>query len=115
MNLVVNARDAMEDGGRLDISLTVEPGDPRSVAVLSLSDTGTGIPEGVQEHVFEPFFSTKGTEQGSGLGLSTVHGIVSQAGGEIALSSRVGEGTTITLRLPTIEGVAETRAASERP
>jgi CheY-like chemotaxis protein len=70
--------------------------------VLSVSDTGSGIPAEVQSHIFEPFFTTKGAGKGTGLGLSTVYGIVKQAGGDVRLTSEMGRGTTFTIYLPRI-------------
>jgi signal transduction histidine kinase/CheY-like chemotaxis protein len=111
MNLAVNARDAMPDGGHLVIEtansvLTSEfsigeLGAPAGEYVtLSVSDTGTGISEETQAHVFEPFFTTKPTGQGTGLGLATVYGIVKQSGGDIRLRSELGGGTTFIIYLP---------------
>jgi len=96
-NLAVNARDAMHDGGRLEIAVAVAP-DGRE-AVLSVADTGCGMDAETAARVFEPFFTTKG-EDGSGLGLSTVHGIVSQSGGRIELDSSLGRGSTFSIHLP---------------
>ena len=84
-NLCANARDAMPGGGQLTIGTELRPG----TAVLIVSDTGSGMDPQTLEHAFEPFFSTKG-ERGTGLGLATVHGIVSQGGGRIEVASRVG-------------------------
>jgi PAS domain S-box-containing protein len=111
LNLAINARDAMRDGGGLDIrtrNLVVEPGEtpphpelgPGSYAVLSVSDTGSGIELGIVERIFEPFFTTKSVGEGTGLGLSTVHGIVSQSGGTIWVESDPGVGATFTICLP---------------
>ncbi len=94
-NLCANARDAMPGGGQLTIGTELRPG----TAVLIVSDTGSGMDPQTLEHAFEPFFSTKG-ERGTGLGLATVHGIVSQGGGRIEVASRVGSGTTFTVLLP---------------
>lgn len=111
MNLAVNARDAMPKGGRITITincieLTVE--DWRSVHGLApgryvelvFEDTGAGMPEEVQSRIFEPFFTTKGEGEGTGLGLSTVFGIVQQAGGQIGVNSQVGHGTQFRLLFP---------------
>jgi PAS domain S-box-containing protein len=94
-NLCANARDAMPGGGPLTIRTELRPG----TAVLLVSDAGVGMGSEILEHAFEPFFSTKG-ERGTGLGLATVHGLVSQAGGHIEVASRVGSGTTFTISLP---------------
>jgi CheY-like chemotaxis protein len=124
VNLAVNARDAMPLGGRLAIDiaatqldaefarsqLSLEPG-PH--VVVAVSDTGDGIDAETQRHIFEPFFTTKSLEQGTGLGLSTVFGIVQQSGGSISVYSEPGHGTTIKVYLPRTEGVptAEPRRA----
>jgi CheY-like chemotaxis protein len=114
MNLAVNARDAMPDGGHLVIETSNnvltseysigELGAPAGEYVtLSVSDTGTGISEATQAHVFEPFFTTKPTGQGTGLGLATVYGIVKQSGGDIRLRSELGGGTTFVIYLPRLQ------------
>ena len=100
VNMIVNAIDAMPDGGDLTArSRVVEDEDSRSVE-FEVSDTGCGIPEGNIEHVFDPFFTTKPTGMGTGLGLAIAYGIVAEHGGQIGVSSEVGRGTTITVRLP---------------
>ena len=108
VNLVVNARDAISDSGRVQLRLyachlaagTVAQLPAGDYALLEVEDTGTGMPPEVQAHIFEPYFTTKGRLQGSGLGLATVHAIVSQARGEIAVASAVGRGTTFRIYLP---------------
>ena len=115
MNLVVNARDAMPDGGRLAIRTevrNVEAGhveghegvEPGAFVAIVVRDTGVGMSRDVVERVFEPFFTTKGVGQGTGLGLSTVYGIVAQSGGFIDLDSAEGRGTTFTVYLPVHAG-----------
>jgi len=111
VNLAVNARDAMPDGGRLAVRVqNVTAADcarypykamPAADYVLvEVSDTGTGIPPEIIDKIFEPFFSTKEVGKGTGLGLSTVYGIVKQTGGFIFLESEVGRGTTFRIFLP---------------
>ncbi len=97
LNLAANARDAMPFGGRFQVSCREIAGD---LVELVVSDTGHGIDSSTRNLVFEPFFTTKQPGEGSGLGLSTVHGIVTQYGGTIELSSEVGRGTTFTIRWP---------------
>jgi len=94
-NLIFNAVDAMPEGGV--ITVTTKPDE--TAAVLEVSDTGTGMAPEVREKIFDPFFTTKGT-RGSGLGLSTVYGIVERNRGQISVRSELGEGTTFVLRLP---------------
>ncbi|MDH7599024.1 MAG: ATP-binding protein [Sedimentisphaerales bacterium] len=110
MNLALNARDAMPDGGTLSIELDkieVGPTDlpmpqirPGQWIRIRFSDTGRGIVPDVLPHIFEPFFTTKGPGKGSGLGLAQVHGIISQHGGLIDGATQVGKGTTFTIYLP---------------
>ena len=113
MNLAVDARDAMPNGGTLTITTDVRElgaGDlayqpeavPGRYVEIAVSDTGVGIPPDIQDKIFEPFFTTKPKEQGTGLGLSTVFGIITQNGGHIAVSSTPGEGTTFRLYLPAV-------------
>lgn len=105
MNLAVNARDAMPEGGRLQIS-TSRDGD--GMTKLTVRDTGTGIPEAILSHIFEPFFSTKEAELGHGLGLAMVAGIIRAHGGRIDVQSPPGRGTTVQIFLPV--GSVETEA-----
>jgi PAS domain S-box-containing protein len=105
LNLALNARDAMPRGGRLDIATADadappggEPGTPW--LLLAVSDTGTGMSAEVQAHIFEPFYTTKDVGKGTGLGLATVHGIVSQTGGRIEVRSAPGQGACFLVYLP---------------
>jgi signal transduction histidine kinase len=107
MNLAVNARDAMPQGGRLSISTRAETVPAEAAgsrqgryAVLEVADTGCGMSPEVRARIFEPFFTTKDMGKGTGLGLSTVYGIVEQAGGHIAVESAPGAGTTFRVYLP---------------
>jgi two-component system, cell cycle sensor histidine kinase and response regulator CckA len=97
MDLAVNASDSMPGGGHLVIS--TGPLDPDTV-VLSVADTGHGVPDEIRDRIFDPFFTTKGVGKGTGLGLSVAHGIVAQHGGRIELESRVGEGSTFRVLIP---------------
>ena len=108
LNLAVNARDAMPDGGTLRIGVHPPVGSSR-YARLVVSDTGIGMPPEIVERIFEPFFTTKTREQGTGLGLSVIHGIVKEHGGHVEVESQVGDGSTFTVFLPTISPTAEER------
>jgi PAS domain S-box-containing protein len=99
-NLIVNARDAMPTGGELQ--MTVQTANSGRTAILEIADTGIGMDSATAEHIFEPFFTTKGAG-GTGLGLATVHGIVTQSGGAIAVQSAPARGSTFTVSLPTTD------------
>ena len=119
VNLALNARDAMPDGGTLTIDTCNLDVDAETIAGgsnaragrnvrLRVSDTGSGITADDLQHVFEPFFTTKGVDGGTGLGLSTVYGIVTQADGHVQIRSQLGGGTTVSIMLPvTVEGAPE--------
>ncbi|MDS4043021.1 MAG: ATP-binding protein [Candidatus Competibacter sp.] len=130
LNLVINARDAMPQGGKLtletanilldeDYVISQKDIRPGPYVMLSVSDTGIGMPPEVLERVFEPFFTTKETSKGSGLGLSMVYGLVKQSGGHITLYSEPGQGTTVRLYLPRHQAeateMAEPRVAETAP
>jgi PAS domain S-box-containing protein len=102
VNLVVNARDAMPDGGTVTIGAKNSP--KKEVVAISVEDTGVGIPEDIAAKVFDPFFTTKPLGKGTGLGLSQVHGFAHQAGGTVELTSKLGKGTTVTICLPKAVG-----------
>jgi PAS domain S-box-containing protein len=118
LNLCLNARDAMPDGGRLNIATAMIslPDDqfrrqndipPGNYVEIKVSDTGTGIPPELRDRIFEPFFTTKGPGRGTGLGLSMVYGFIQQSHGWLDLSSEPGEGTVFTLYLPVADADAD--------
>jgi signal transduction histidine kinase/CheY-like chemotaxis protein len=125
LNLAVNARDAMPEGGQLRFatsSVQVAAGGPHpyrecapgTYAQLTVTDTGVGMPPDVQSRIFEPFFTTKEPGKGTGLGLATVYGIVRQSGGCVHVVSEVGRGTSFHVLLPAVELEGE-RAATAAP
>jgi two-component system cell cycle sensor histidine kinase/response regulator CckA len=125
MNLVVNARDAMPNGGVITIATTsvspqerlnqgASPASSRHIQIKVI-DTGVGMSAATQAQMFEPFFTTKGVGQGTGLGLSTVYGVVQQLKGQITVRSREGAGTTFTLSFPQMNATVASRAASPQP
>jgi two-component system cell cycle sensor histidine kinase/response regulator CckA len=125
MNLVVNAKDSMPDGGRLTLQTSdviVRQGQsehnfiqPGRYAVIAVADTGHGMDKETQSRIFEPFFTTKEKGKGTGLGLSTVYGIVKQSNGYVFAQSEVGAGTTFYVYLPRVEESAEASPVKSQP
>lgn len=122
LNLAVNARDAMPDGGALTISVDTatiteaaphERSDNGSFVRISVKDTGTGMDPKTLSHAIEPFFTTKEVGQGTGLGLSMVHGLAAQSGGELIVRSAPGEGTTAEIWLPSAPREANTESVQD--
>lgn len=121
LNLAINARDAMPTGGHLTIStsrIDVDRSDGAGATgvpsgkyvVITVSDTGTGMPDEIRERAFDPFFTTKPIGQGTGLGLSMVYGFIKQSGGEIQIDSKVNIGTHVRLYLPVFDGKPDCQA-----
>jgi PAS domain S-box-containing protein len=122
INMVVNARDAMDGQGSLTIRISAEKamppirdqgGHPGAFVAMAITDTGTGIPADKLEQIFEPFYTTKGVGKGTGLGLSQVYGFAKQSGGDVAVESEVGRGTTFTLYLPRTDARAAVNRAPD--
>jgi PAS domain S-box-containing protein len=105
LNIVINAFDSMDNSPDPRLEISVQPHDKGGT--ISVSDNGTGIDDGALKHIFEPFFTTKPVGKGTGLGLSVTYRIIVDMGGDVAVKSKVGHGTTFTIRLP------ETRKISE--
>ncbi|HEX3865367.1 MAG TPA: ATP-binding protein, partial [Gemmatimonadaceae bacterium] len=129
VNLVVNARDAMPNGGVLtietsnvlldaarakDLAVSMAPLAPGPHVMVAISDSGSGIAPDDMERIFEPFFTTKESGKGTGLGLSTVHGIVEQSGGQIRVMSKLAQGTRFELYFP-VAGVEDQKTPVSTP
>ncbi len=125
LNLCINARDAMPEGGQLTIETGNKALDARAAAAqdlppgdyvsLCVTDTGTGMEPEIIERVFDPFFTTKPIGEGTGLGLSMIYGFVRQSGGQVRIYSEVGQGTTMCLYLPRLVGVHDLDDAHQSP
>ena len=119
MNAVMNSRAAMPSGGRLTIATSADAaGDPASGEVfvsLTITDTGHGMAPEIAARAFEPFFTTKGRGKGTGLGLATAYGVVTDAGGTISLESQPGQGATVRVRLPAGAAAVPDDAPAGRP
>jgi CheY-like chemotaxis protein len=129
LNIAINSRDAMPDGGALafacrpctelppdvaaEIAAAAGSAAPTGFVAISIADTGAGMSELVREHAFEPFFTTKESGRGTGLGLSTVYGFVKQSKGAIRLRSAHGSGTTVTMLLPCADDAGDAQARDE--
>jgi PAS domain S-box-containing protein len=115
LNLVTNARDAMEAKGEGEKTLTIKTFREGALVVASVADTGTGIPRSMQEKIFQPFFTTKEIGRGTGLGLSISYNLVKDFGGEIDVESVEGKGSTFTMRFPAYEKKTASKARGEKP
>jgi signal transduction histidine kinase/ActR/RegA family two-component response regulator len=117
MNLALNARDAMQGGGLLRLSTSNEPPPPATDTslILEVTDTGHGMDAETQARIFEPFFTTKGVGRGTGLGLTMVFNIIQQHGGEIRVSSSLGQGTRIAFQLPCVTAQPSTAHRTRQP
>jgi CheY-like chemotaxis protein len=121
LNLAVNARDAMAEGGRLVVEAALADGQPPQGLptgrwlTISVTDTGHGMDQETLKRAIEPFFTTKRAGQGTGLGLSMVHGLAAQSGGTLLIRSAPGQGTTATLWLPVSSGEAAGASLPREP